>query len=540
VSDNGVPNRKSSALFIVPLINYNVNAPQYTDPVYISAAITLQPNSFLSYLNAWDIDGDKVIFELASTNELIVSQTLAVNRFGVLSLKTNLANFQSARVEFNVSLTDDGSSCGSDGPLIQKSSNMRVILFIIEVNTHSPQFIRNSAAINYCETVFRVPENQLFTIEIVATDEDDRGQNGKITILSPEISDRSPQNSFLVKLSDQIGRTRTGTVSNKEVFDYEEPKYGSNTMNIMFYAEDQGSTKRRGYCFMTIEIEDVNDNAPVFAQSMYTLNIHDMYKSRLFTYQFVAVDRDSGKNGQVQYFMQGENEIANELFLLYTNGTLVIKNSTCIDLVKDSIEFNIYAQDMGVPSKRSSMAIVRVINNQLKILPPYFMNFPNPPIMDNVSEMVGRGYVLDDFSVVIQGDPTGQFLRCFLAPKPNPEWFKLEKKGSITGNLTKNEVCSLKVEDPLNYRVSKEMIIYMVAEVGASTSMFTARELKILTIKLKEENINSPKFVTSSIDASVVEGNLLLKIFSIIFYQFKYELFKNKEFFNLLIFKHFF
>ena len=50
----------------------------------------------------------------------------------------------------------------------------------------------------------------------------------------------------------------------------------------------------------------------------------------------------------------------------------------------------------------------------------------------------------------------------------------------------------------------------MVAEVGNYLMTSTARELKILTIYLKEENINPPKFVTNTIEASVVEGDDVL------------------------------
>lgn len=188
--------------------------------------------------------------------------------------------------------------------MIRKSSLMYVTLLIIEVNMHSPQFIDNSQNINYCETTYRVPENSRFEIEIVATDADDRSQNGVIFINSPEMSDRSPQNSFSVRSDPQVGRNRRAIVYNVETFDFENPKYGSNVMNIMFYAEDNGDTKRRGYCFMTIEVEDVNDNIPIFAQTTYTIYIHEQYKTRNFNYRFVAIDRDSGLNGQVQYFME--------------------------------------------------------------------------------------------------------------------------------------------------------------------------------------------------------------------------------------------
>jgi hypothetical protein len=66
VSDKGFPTRTGNALFILPLINYNVNAPQYTPPVVIAAAITLEPGTVLSILNAWHIDGHKFEFTVCS------------------------------------------------------------------------------------------------------------------------------------------------------------------------------------------------------------------------------------------------------------------------------------------------------------------------------------------------------------------------------------------------------------------------------------------------------------------------------------------
>ncbi len=322
---------------------------------------------------------------------------------------------------------------------------------------HSPHFIANSQNINYCEITFQAYENTKFTIEIVASDEDERGENGRIYIFPPEMSDRSPQNSFAVNDSYQVGRKRSATVYNLETFDYEQPKYGSNTMNIMFIAEDNGVIKRRGYCFMTIEILDANDNIPIFGQLTYTIYIHDQYKTRQFNYQFVAIDADSGLNGQVQYFMQPGNELAENLFSLSLDGRLSIRNITCLDLLKDILVFYIYAEDMSPTRNRSALATVRVINSNLKILQPYFLDFPDPPEIANVSEMIPRGSLLKAFKIVIQTNPSEQFLRCILSPKPNPEWFKFEYPSTLR-ELNKNEECLLRIEDPLNYRVASSMV----------------------------------------------------------------------------------
>ena len=116
VSDNGFPARTGEALFIVPLINYNVNVPQYTSPVIIAAAITLKPDTILSILNAWDIDGDSVEFSLEpSKNSLDVINTLKLQQDGILILDKPLIAFETSVVNFTVTLTDDGSSCGESG-----------------------------------------------------------------------------------------------------------------------------------------------------------------------------------------------------------------------------------------------------------------------------------------------------------------------------------------------------------------------------------------------------------------------------------------
>ncbi len=364
--------------------------------------------------------------------------------------------------------------------------------------------------VNYCEAKFQAYENSKFRIEIVAQDDDPREPNGKIVMRSPDLTDRSPQYSFRLSTpSPQVGKKLIGVVENLEEFDYENPKYGSNTLNLMFYAEDLGLPKRVGYCFMSIEILDVNDNVPVFAQRTYNIYIHEQYKTRHFAYRFVAIDKDSGLNGKVEYFMDTVNfPQAAKLFTLSLEGTLTVRNASCLDDLTDRIWFEIYAQDCSATRNQSERVTVYIIKTTLKLLPPFFSDFPEPADLVNISEMVPRGSTLRSFPIVIQTDPSNQFLRCFLSPKPNPEWFKFEFQNKIQNqNLSKIETCNLKIEDPLNYRIASSMVIYMIAEVGSNTIASTARELKILTIYLKEENINPPKFVSNTIEASVVESN---------------------------------
>lgn len=505
--DDGVPKRCGKALVFVPLLNYNMQPPSFTEPTILLAAITFQPGHLIGILNSWDLDGDLVSFSMDPSTSQDIKQTIRVESDGRVILIQSLTRFTQSIV-FYVKLTDDGSSCDESGATrITRTVTMSVELRIIEVNMHSPEFVPLADGNNYCEQTYRVPENSFFKIHISAKDDDTRGQNGIIAFLSPEITDRSPQNSFKIYNNSQVGRILNGYVQNTETFDYENPKYGSNIMNIMVIAEDQGLIQRRGFCFLTIEIQDINDNVPKFSQNSYQIYMHEQYKTRQFSYRFVAVDKDSGINGTVEYFIDPNSDSASlELFSLDLNGTLTLRENA-LDKYKNIplFEFYIFAQDKSPFRNRSEPVLVRISRTTLKLLPPFFSDFPSSAEIYNVSEMSIRGTVLRDFSISIQTKPDNQFMRCLLSPKPNPEWFKFERVSNNQG-LSMKETCSLRIEDPLNYRVAKSMIVYLVAEIGTDQMESTSRELKILTIYLKEENINPPKFVSNTIEASVSEG----------------------------------
>lgn len=503
--DQGIPKRCTDALVTVPLKNYNMNAPDYTKPVVIHVAINHAVNEKIGILNAFDIDGDFVSYQLSPKNTF---DAFDVSKDGTLTLVKTLNNTNKRTYDLIVDLFDDGSCC-PDNPGVRNKAEMIVSVDIVEVNLHTPDFIANSNSMNYCETKFRAPENTYFEIEINAMDQDTPGANSEILIITPDVDGRVPQNSFQLDTSfAQVGKTRKAIVKNKDLFDYESPIYGSNTMYIMYYAKDNGTIPRRGYCYMTIEIADVNDNKPIFTQNAYTIFINDGYKVKQWNYRFVAVDADSGDDGKVDYFiMPGSSQQidVDKLFTLSSDGLLTIKDIIYFDSVPDQFSFQVYAQDRSATKNRTNPVRVNVVKSKLQMLPPFFSNFPNPPEIRNVSETELRGKVLHNFTILMQGDTTNQFLRCYLNPIPWPEWFKFEYPNPKP-TLDTTETCVLRVEDPLNYEKAQSMVIYMVAEVGSQSQPNTAREHKTLTIYLKDENTNSPKFVLSTIEASVVEG----------------------------------
>ena len=89
--------------------------------------------------------------------------------------------------------------------------------------------------------------------------------------------------------------------------------------------------------------------------------------------------------------MTNDNPLATSLFKLNLDGTLTIKDTSFLHEVHDTLMFNIYAEDMSATRNRSEIVSVRVFKTLLKLLPPFFSDFPEPAELNDVSEMTPRG-----------------------------------------------------------------------------------------------------------------------------------------------------
>lgn len=81
------------------------------------------------------------------------------------------------------------------------------------------------------------------------------------------------------------------------LFDHE--RKSSYTFNVV--AKDGGGNKFSSNVVVTIAIDDINDNAPVFTQFPYTKNIASGSSSNSLVTTVTARDADSGDNGRVTY-----------------------------------------------------------------------------------------------------------------------------------------------------------------------------------------------------------------------------------------------
>jgi hypothetical protein len=172
------PQVSSTALVQINLENYNVNAPIFVpsnQTFYISE--TALVGSSFGTVYATDADNDGIIYSISSSQFSINPST------GVLQLQQTFQSSSASQYFVTVTASDDGTSCLPILPACPRFSTTTVITInVTAVNKRSPQFLNQ-----ICGSTVSFYENNAIGANITSLTvfDDDRGENGQITIAFP-------------------------------------------------------------------------------------------------------------------------------------------------------------------------------------------------------------------------------------------------------------------------------------------------------------------------------------------------------------------
>ncbi|KAG7471220.1 hypothetical protein MATL_G00122070 [Megalops atlanticus] len=215
-----------------------------------------------------------------------------------------------------VTATDRGS------PRLAGSATLTVI--IVDLNDNSPTIPMPRE--------IRVPENTLIGTEITQVTGND--------------VDSGPALSYTLQLDPhsqgKFGIHRYGGgVSLTAPLDFEERTWYTLTVR-------SSDSRHQSEANLTVLVEDVNDNAPIFTQDLYqvTLLEHSPPGSPVIT--VTATDRDSGENGKITYRVMSSTR--DGFYIDPSNGTLFFTQRVEFDSKRPSISVVIEARDGGTPA----------------------------------------------------------------------------------------------------------------------------------------------------------------------------------------------
>ncbi|XP_059949465.1 protocadherin beta-5 [Mesoplodon densirostris] len=379
--DSGAPPRSGTTAVRIEVVDINDNAPEFLQSVYEVQIPENSPlNSFVVAVSARDLDAGtngNVAYALFQGDE--VTQPFVIDEItGEILLKRAL-DFEATRY-YNVEIaaTDGGGLSGK----------CTVVIEVVDVNDNVPELTMSTLTSS-------TPENSPETVVAVFSVSDpDSGDNGRMVC--------SIQNDLPFLLKPTFKNFYT-LVTERPLDRESRAEY-----NVTITVTDMGTPRLQTEHNITVLVADVNDNAPAFTQTSYTLSVRENNSPALHIGTVRATDRDAGANAQVTYSLLPPLDphvpLASLVSINPDNGHLFALRSLDYEALR-AFEFRVGAADRGSPAL-SSQALVRVLvadDNDNAPFVLYPLQNASAPCTELVPRAAEAGYLVTKV-VAVDGD----------------------------------------------------------------------------------------------------------------------------------------
>ncbi|KAG3266115.1 protocadherin beta-18-like [Ictidomys tridecemlineatus] len=336
--DGGSPPRTGTSLIQVVVLDINDNAPEFERPVYEVQVPENSPvGSLIITVSATDLDAG-INGELSYSFSHIardVRKTFEIHPIsGNIHLKTILDFEIIQSYTINIQAIDGGGLSGKSVIIVQ----------VVDVNDNPPEIAMTSLT-------GLIPENSSpeMVVAVFSIRDKDSGDNGRMIC---SIQDNLP---FLLKPTFKNFYTL--------VTEYPLDREIRMEYNLTITITDLGTPRLKTTHNITVVVSDVNDNAPAFSQTSYTLLVRENNSPALQIGSVSATDRDSGTNARITYSLLPTQDphlpLASLVSINADNGQLFALRSLDFEALQ-AFEFRVGATDQGSPAL-SSQALVRVV-----------------------------------------------------------------------------------------------------------------------------------------------------------------------------------
>ncbi|XP_068133821.1 protocadherin gamma-C5-like isoform X6 [Hyperolius riggenbachi] len=216
------------------------------------------------------------------------------------------------------------------------SELFRLDVEILDINDNSPTFLMNEYFIQITE-IFTSPGTR-FPLEIA------KDLDVDINGVSQYTLNTNPY--FSLSMKHRKDGTLIPQLILEKVLDREE----KSEHHLILTAIDGGEPARSGSCHINITVLDINDNPPVFNQSLYKIRLKENLPLNTIVFSLNASDLDEGANGEIQYYFDSHtSESSRQLFdLNQQTGDIFITGNLDYEELNYH-ELSIKAEDKGLP-----------------------------------------------------------------------------------------------------------------------------------------------------------------------------------------------
>ncbi|XP_062580592.1 protocadherin-9-like [Saccostrea cucullata] len=334
--DGGSPPLNGTLRVNITITDVNDNSPKFSQSTYyIEVKENVNLSTVILTIRATDLDDGKngrVFYRLSPhQSETILTSFAVDNTTGDLTVIKPLKYVKGEKHVIIVEASDFG-----DQPL---TSQALVNVTVQDVGNNPPSINLNLLS---SDSLARVSEfaSEGTVVAHIAVDDPDTGKNGDIycNINTPAFKlQRLENKEFKVTVDQGLDR---------ELY---------QQIHVTVFCRDDGSPFLNTSASFYVEIEDENDNAPVFDLSVYTAGIMENNNIGDVIVHVQATDGDQGKNADLQYNLSESNNgmfyIDEKSGIIRTSARLDRENTSSYSVV-------VIARDQGVPPLSGSATVI--------------------------------------------------------------------------------------------------------------------------------------------------------------------------------------
>ncbi|XP_035985924.1 protocadherin beta-16-like [Fundulus heteroclitus] len=364
--DGGEPQMSGTMLIVITVLDANDNAPVFTQQIYKATVTENSPKgTVVAVVSASDADegpNSRITYSIRNTLD-DVRRTFKVNEENGEVILIGNTDFEESRIyQIHLLASDEGGLTDS----------CKLIVDVQDTNDNIPEIHIMSKS-----TIISEDASINTVVTMISIEDKDSGPNGNVKCYTEEnmpFSLKSSENNFYSLVTDS-----------------ELDREMASEYNITVTCSDEGVPSLSSSVTLTLQISDVNDNAPVFERSSYEAYIVENNTPGLSIFTVKATDADWNQNARVSYILEDSSvngvPVSSYVSVSADSGVIHAVRSFDYEQIKD-FQFRIKAQDGGSPPLSSNVTVKMLIQDQ-NDNPPQVL-YPVQTGGSVVAEMVPR------------------------------------------------------------------------------------------------------------------------------------------------------
>uniref|UniRef100_A0A8C6RJI9 Cadherin domain-containing protein n=1 Tax=Nannospalax galili TaxID=1026970 RepID=A0A8C6RJI9_NANGA len=488
-TDEGKPELTGTLELHITVLDVNDNAPVFDKAVYQAKLVEHARNgSLVIRLNASDLDegsNSQILYSFAAD---VSSKTEATFHIDPVSGEIKVSgkiDFEETKLwKIQVEAVDKGSP-----PMF---GHCTVLIEVLDINDNAPELVVTTLSLSVRE------DAPLGTV---------------IALISVTDPDSTVNRQVTCSLTSHVPFKLVSTFKNyySLVLDSALDRETKAEYKVVVTARDGGSPSLWASASVSVEVADVNDNAPVFAQPEYTVFVKENNPPGAHIFTVSAVDADAQENALVSYSLVerrvGERALSSYVSVHAESGKVYALQPLDHEEL-ELLQFQVSARDAGVPALGSNVTLQVFVldeNDNVPELLPLRVVGAGGAVREPVPRSVSSGHVVLKVRAVDADSGYNAWLSYELQ-----SWAGGERSPFSVGLYT-GEISTTRALDDAD--APRQRLLVLVRDHGEPALTATATVLVSLVESNQEPKASSRALEgTASSDPSLVDVNMYLII----------------------------